>query len=61
MVHNEYSKGRVKKKGLCYVNYYGDGDSKSYDHVKNTYEGLKVQKLECVGHVQNVLVRGHVL
>ena len=37
---------------MCYNEYYGDGDSKSFMKVKNIYEGLTVKKLECVGHVQ---------
>ena len=42
------------KHGLHYTQYYGDGDSKSYSSVKNIYEavGKKVEKLECIGHVQ---------
>ena len=29
-----------------------DGDSKAFNTVENVYEGLKVIKLDCVGHVQ---------
>lgn len=29
-----------------------DGDSKAFNTVKNVYEGDKVIKLGCVGHVQ---------
>ena len=42
----------IKTHKLRYNEFYGDGDSKGYEAVKNTYEGLQVQKLECVGHVQ---------
>ena len=37
-----------------YTNYIGDGDSKSYiDVVKaDPYNGEKINKLECLGHVQ---------
>ena len=44
------------KKGhkLRYTEYYGDGDSKGFNGVENTYKdsGIKVVKKECVGHVQ---------
>ena len=44
----------IEKHGLYYTKFYGDGDSKSYLSVKNVYEsvGKKVEKLECIGHVQ---------
>ena len=29
-----------------------DGDSKAFNGVENTYNGCKVEKLDCVGHVQ---------
>ena len=29
-----------------------DGDSKAHSVVEDTYEGIKVEKLDCVGHVQ---------
>lgn len=29
-----------------------DGDSKAFNAVENTYEAVKVEKLDCVGHVQ---------
>ncbi|GFU83987.1 uncharacterized protein LOC101238613 [Trichonephila clavipes] len=32
--------------------YYGDGDSKGYESVKNFYGINTVTKLECIGHVQ---------
>lgn len=35
-----------------YVKYLGDGDSKSFANIKDTYQGITVQKLECVGHFQ---------
>ena len=28
---------------LCYVEYLGDGDSKSYLSIKNVYEGLEIK------------------
>ena len=39
---------------LQYTEYYGDGDSKGFNGVENTYmdNGLKVVKKECLGHVQ---------
>ena len=42
----------MEKNSLCYSEYYGDGDSKSFTKVKDIYEVLTVNKLECVGHVQ---------
>ena len=42
----------VEKNGLRYITFYGDGDSKSYETVCDTYPNIKVEKLECVGHVQ---------
>ena len=43
-----------EKHGLHYTKYFGDGDSKSYQRVKNTYKdsGKIVDKFECIGHVQ---------
>ena len=37
-----------------YTNYIGDGDSKSYAEVvkADPYNGVRINKLECVGHVQ---------
>lgn len=37
---------------LKYVEFYGDGDSKSHAAVKDMYGKDSVQKLECIGHVQ---------
>lgn len=42
----------IEKHNLRYVKYLGDGDSKSFPAVQNTYEGIEVEKLECIGHVQ---------
>ena len=43
-----------QKYSLQYTEYYGDGDSKGYNVVRNTYseKGVEVVKKECVGHVQ---------
>lgn len=30
----------------------GDGNSATYQTIKNTYDGITVVKGECVGHVQ---------
>ena len=32
--------------------FYGDGYSKSFDKVKTMYDGVVVEKQECVGHIQ---------
>ncbi|GBM59478.1 hypothetical protein AVEN_131048-1 [Araneus ventricosus] len=37
---------------LLYSEYYGDGDSKGYDAVKDIYGKDFVLKLVCIGHVQ---------
>ena len=39
---------------LRYNELYGDGDSKSFKQVKDTYQasGVTVNKKECIGHVQ---------
>ena len=42
----------IAKHKLRYTKLYGDGDSKSHDAVVNIYPGKKVDKLQCVGHVQ---------
>ena len=41
----------VEKNKLRYTEFYGDGDSKSFNTVKNTHADIEVKKLECVGHV----------
>ena len=42
----------IQKHKLKYVNFLGDGDSKSYNIVKDVYPDTQVTKLECVGHYQ---------
>jgi len=37
---------------LRYMEYYGDGDSKSFTSVENVYAPDVVKKQECIGHVQ---------
>ena len=29
-----------------------DGDSKTFSAVEDTYDGVQVEKVDCVGHVQ---------
>ncbi|XP_072169249.1 uncharacterized protein [Diadema setosum] len=42
----------ISKHKLRYRYMIGDGDSKAYNMVKDTYgEGHKVMKLECIGHI----------
>ena len=47
--------------GLQYVNFLGDGDSKTFSSLKNAfpavYPAVKIQKLECCGHVQKRMGR----
>ena len=45
-------KGSLAERRLRYSKYLGDGDSKSHLSIKNVYDGIEVEKLECVGHVQ---------
>ena len=42
----------IEKHNLRYVEFLGDGDSKSFLTVKETYPGVRMKKLECVGHYQ---------
>ncbi|XP_066932065.1 uncharacterized protein [Clytia hemisphaerica] len=43
----------TKKHGLYYTSFFGDGDSKSFTAVQNTYGPRKpVKKHECIGHYQ---------
>ncbi|GFV54003.1 uncharacterized protein TNCV_4883291 [Trichonephila clavipes] len=43
---------RSNVRNVQYNEYYGDGDSKGYESVKNVYGINTVTKLECIGHVQ---------
>ena len=42
----------IDKHKVRYVEYLGDGDSKSYVRVKNVYKDIEIKNLECVGHYQ---------
>lgn len=42
----------IEERKLQYAEYYGDGDSKAFVNVKDTYGQDSVVKLECIGHVQ---------
>ena len=42
----------IENYSLRYYKFLGDGDSKSYPSVQNIYDGIEIEKLECVGHVQ---------
>ncbi|GFS82296.1 uncharacterized protein TNCV_3340271 [Trichonephila clavipes] len=48
----EYFFDLKKNRRLQYTQYYGDGDSKAFMSVKDTYELNSVTKFECIGHVQ---------
>ncbi|GFT89201.1 uncharacterized protein TNCV_3085771 [Trichonephila clavipes] len=39
-------------RSLRYMSYYGDGDSKAFNNVKDIYGYDSVVKYECIGHVQ---------
>ncbi|GFU70635.1 CCHC-type domain-containing protein [Trichonephila clavipes] len=43
---------RSNVRNVQYNEYYGGGDSKGYESVKNFYGINTVTKLECIGHVQ---------
>ena len=45
----------IKKHKLKYVEFLGDGDTKSYVNIKDTYPDIEIKKLECVGHYQKRL------
>ena len=45
----------IENYNLRCVEFLGDGDSKSFSNVKETYPGIEVKKLECVGHYQKRL------
>ena len=42
----------IKKHKLRYVEFLGDGDTKSYVNVKDIYPGIEIKRLECVGYYQ---------
>ena len=42
----------LQKNELRYTSFYGDGDSKIFSTIKNTYPAITVQKIECAEHVQ---------
>ena len=45
----------IANRCVRYMNYFGDGDSKAYASVKDTYKPDIVKKFECVGHYQKCL------
>lgn len=45
-------KRSIESRKVRYMEYYGDGDSKAYSTVKETYAPDLVKKRECVGHYQ---------
>ena len=44
----------IEKHKLRYVNYIGDGDSSAFSKVTESdpYPGMRINKLECIGHIQ---------
>ena len=48
---NIFERSVVKNKQR-YTDFYGDGDSKKHKVIEDVYPGIKVQKLECIGHIQ---------
>ncbi|GFV59378.1 hypothetical protein TNCV_4633541 [Trichonephila clavipes] len=51
-------RGRKIIEYLRYTDYYGDGDSKAFDAVKDICRKDSVTKLECIGHIQKELEQG---
>ena len=45
----------ITSRKLRNIKYFGDGDSKAYFEVKDTYKPDMVNKYECVGHYQKRL------
>ncbi|GFW16242.1 uncharacterized protein TNCV_4264071 [Trichonephila clavipes] len=39
-------------RSIRYISWYGDGDSKAFNNVKDMYDIDSVIKYECIGHVQ---------
>ena len=35
------------------MKFLGEDDSESFPAVEDNYEGVKIEKLECINHVQN--------
>ena len=50
-VQQIYSRS-ISDRKLRYTEYYGDGDSKGFASVKDTYHPIPVIKRECIGHIQ---------
>ena len=50
----EIFKRSVPERKLSYKTFIGDGDSSSYPNVvkANSFPDLKIEKGECIGHVQ---------
>ena len=46
----------VQNRKLWYTKLIGDGDSKTHTHTSivtaDPHPGVKVEKLECIGHIQ---------
>ena len=42
----------IEKHNMRYKFMVSDGDSKTFSAVEDTYDGVKVEKMDCVGHVQ---------
>ncbi|GFW85719.1 uncharacterized protein TNCV_853681 [Trichonephila clavipes] len=48
----DFSERSEANRSLRYTSYYGDGDSKAFNNVKDIYGYDSVVKYECIGHVQ---------
>ena len=48
----------VEKHDVMYTTMVGDGDSSTYETIKNSYDDITVEKGECIGHVQKRVGKG---
>ncbi|GFX35991.1 uncharacterized protein TNCV_4215131 [Trichonephila clavipes] len=50
-VYRNFERFAQMRKLQC-LHFFGDGDSKSFDAVKNVYDETSIKKFECIGHIQ---------
>ena len=42
----------IQKRGMRYMKFYGNSDSKAFNDVQHVHGDEKVEKQECIGHYQ---------
>ena len=52
-----FNRSLDKHKLRC-TEFYGDGDYKSFNYVKDVYDGITMKKQECIGHIQKTFMMG---